>query len=368
MLPNNATTNAALIGTKQDWGSDSSEYTYSFSDEITPRPSASEKFKEQQNQRSAQMQPPPNVTTAAAVATPSHGKIGEPSPKEGKTILLDDRPGNLPKGAKETERKDEKATQQAAKSQKTAASSKEKRSNENVMTSLLSNRSGDAQRIAIYFLFFLSLLHLLFVILSTTLSQLDQSMGGCYTFWGYKADCDTVRYTLRTSLFECAKLKSSLQVGAAFSIPAILLSAAVTVIAWRMACSVRQAMRVRQRQGQYQVMTQEEQPVDQEMAPQRNSSAIVARDPRQNKQHTKRQESSPPLIEGGPIKWLAVILMVTSIACELIAWSMVALIYTTRPCEDTSLPRTTVYGAGFGIGVTAFLIHIILLGVLLLFV
>ncbi|KAF8275620.1 hypothetical protein TcYC6_0014720 [Trypanosoma cruzi] len=85
-----------------------------------------------------------------------------------------------------------------------------------------------------------------FMILSTTLSQLDVVGGGCYTFWGFKSSCDTVSYTNRTQLLSCKGYIRPLQTGAAFSIFSIFLMTAALFLAsgcsWAAAPSTERAV------------------------------------------------------------------------------------------------------------------------------
>lgn len=66
----------------------------------------------------------------------------------------------------------------------------------------------------------------LFVFIATPISQLDSiSSAGCYTLFGYKADCSSSHYNARgTSAFGCVARRDSMNSGAAFAIISIFVT------------------------------------------------------------------------------------------------------------------------------------------------
>lgn len=198
----------------------------------------------------------------------------------------------------------------------------------------------DSQRVTVYVFLVVSLLHLLFVILSCVLSQVDMQGGGCYTYWGFKAKCDDVSYTRRTALIkDCGQLRSSLQTGAAFSIMSILTSTAMVVVAWMMCGRLRYANYVARRQHRYQNV---------------DASAAEA-----DEGHGEGGAKAPAF-NPGQLKLVTIILVAISLVFELIAWAVIAGVNTQRYCDDLyNFSTLGTYGVGFGLGLTAWIIEIL---------
>ncbi|KAH9600396.1 Amastin surface glycoprotein [Trypanosoma melophagium] len=183
--------------------------------------------------------------------------------------------------------------------------------------------------------FIVSFVNWFFMILATALSQLDVVGGACYTYWGYKAACDTVSYTIRTELIACSKIKQRLQAGAAFSILAVLLMS--TLLFFNLKALM--IYRVESRKRKYAVNgTSNGEEVNQQEQKQQLSSMVVS-----------------------PLKWYIVGVSGAALICELICWCMTVSIYASRYCEDPLLPRSTAYGVGFGLLLTAWIVKIIAL-------
>jgi hypothetical protein len=199
----------------------------------------------------------------------------------------------------------------------------------------------DSQRVAIYVFFLVSLVHLLFVILSCTLSQIDMQGGSCFTYWGYKNDCDAVSYTNRTSLIHsCGQLRSSLQTGAAFSIMSILTSTATVVVGWMMCGRLRHASYVACHQNRY-----------------RN---VDAGSLGTNATRGDGNGNQEPTFHPGNLKLATIIIVAISLALELIAWAVVAGINTQHYCNEIYNWSTSgTYGVGFGLGLTAWIMEIL---------
>lgn len=223
----------------------------------------------------------------------------------------------------------------------------------------------ETQRVVVYGFFCFACVHLLFVILSCPLSQLDISGGACYTYWGYKEDCDTVSYTNRTQMISnCGALRSSLEAGAAFSIFSILLSAGTALVAWIVCCRLRRVDRMRRLGEEYNhfEMVVGELP----MPP----PSLQHSQGQQMQQSSSRGDAARSvLFVAGKAKLVGIILMSISLLTELICWAIVAGIQARHLCSDAELWKTTVaYGVGFGLSVTAWLCEIIALVVFIIFV
>nr|ACS87874.1 a-amastin [Angomonas deanei] len=197
----------------------------------------------------------------------------------------------------------------------------------------------DSQRVTIYVFFCVAFIHLLFIILSCTLSQIDVQGGGCYTFWGYKANCDDVSYTIRTSLIKnCGQLRSTLQTGAAFSIMSILTSTGIFFLAWMLCGRLRHANYIARHQKRYQNV----------------DGASMGNDGEGNNKNTEQT------FNAGQLKLVTIIVVAISLAFELIAWAVIAGIDTQHYCDDVyHLSTTGTYGVGFGLGLTAWILEII---------
>nr|CCC95440.1 unnamed protein product [Trypanosoma congolense IL3000] len=162
-------------------------------------------------------------------------------------------------------------------------------------------------------------LNIFFAILGTALSQLDVIGGACYTFWGYKRNCDSVSYTIRTQLLTCTPTRTRLQVGAAFSIISIFLVAGILCF------YIREAV--------IKYMT-------------RSTGSLP-----QAQQYGSVQGRGAPLKEIilARKKWIIVGLAALVILCEVISWAMTVSIYISRFCEGAAQPRDNAYGPGFAL-------------------
>ncbi|KAF5215025.1 hypothetical protein ECC02_012332 [Trypanosoma cruzi] len=171
-----------------------------------------------------------------------------------------------------------------------------------------------------------------FMILATTLSQLDVVGGGCYTFWGFKSSCDTVSYTNRTQLLSCKGYIRPLQTGAAFSIFSILLMTAALFFNFKVLVGCRAEHRTR---GDARTSTNESEQRDQQQ---------------------RRDLVVPPFS-----KWRIVGLSTLALFCELVCWAMIVSVYASRHCEDKTMPRSTAYGVGFGLMMTGWTVEVVAL-------
>ncbi|EPY25617.1 hypothetical protein STCU_06626 [Strigomonas culicis] len=245
----------------------------------------------------------------------------------------------------------------------------------------------DVQRIGIHTTFFFALFHFLFVLLNCTLSQLDIRGGGCLTYWGFKADCDTTSYTVRSQLLTDSAIKNYLRTGAAFSIFSVLLSAATVGLSWLLCCKLRAVIRAGRRvhlERQRQRAQQQGAALTDLQAQENNA------DERAEPTEEEKASRSVPQFVPGQLKWTTVWVVGASVVCELIAWAVVATLYATRktvlittskdlyyldPTSNTSVylgitssDRNVTFGVGFGLGITAWVFEIIVLVLLTLFV
>jgi hypothetical protein len=76
-------------------------------------------------------------------------------------------------------------------------------------------------RMAVYMgILFLSTV---FVVVSIPTSQLDMAGKSCFTYWGFKDDCDSATYTYTRPVYPCSEIRSHLGAGAAFSIITLVI-------------------------------------------------------------------------------------------------------------------------------------------------
>lgn len=193
--------------------------------------------------------------------------------------------------------------------------------NEGFFKSLITITPVKQRRFFLLFTFYVCTIDLLFSILSTPLSQLDEAGGGCFTFWGYKSQCDNVSYTYRPNTMPCSDYSGRLQMGAAFSILNILVVTALAFALWRVVSDFRNSDR-RIRKRYLRLRTGED------------------------------DEPEKNLITLGRMKFILVGLVAASFLFQLIAFSMTAMLYGSRPCQEASERRTTAYGCGFGLLLT----------------
>ncbi|ORC89803.1 putative amastin [Trypanosoma theileri] len=169
--------------------------------------------------------------------------------------------------------------------------------------------SAEETNKGILVMFLVTMMSFVLTIVSYPLSQVDVTGGSCYTYWGYKENCDSITYTNRTAYIECSPIQSRLNVGAAFASMSLILHFAAL-------------------------------------------GCIIA------------------LMKKSDLRLLRI---VTAGICgvifffQLIAWAAIAGIYTSRYCENTTLPRTTTYGVGFGMQLTSWFLLMIDMAVSVLF-
>ncbi|RNE97310.1 putative amastin [Trypanosoma rangeli] len=130
-------------------------------------------------------------------------------------------------------------------------------------------------------------------VVGAPLSQVDVVGGACYTYWGYKEDCDSPIYTNRTSLITCEPVRKRLQVGAALSLMTIIVLFAVVC------CGL-----------------------------------------------LLRQDLSK-------LRLFVLLLLFIAFVFQMISWAAVTSIFESRYCEDARLPRRTAYGVAFGMTLTS---------------
>lgn len=63
-------------------------------------------------------------------------------------------------------------------------------------------------------------------------SQIDEVGGGCYTYWGYKANCDSATYTYAVGALPCGPTRRRLRASAAFSIISLFFLLAAFIAAY----------------------------------------------------------------------------------------------------------------------------------------
>ncbi|RNF00120.1 putative amastin [Trypanosoma conorhini] len=151
---------------------------------------------------------------------------------------------------------------------------------------------------------------LVLTVIGAPLSQVDVVDGGCYTYWGYKEDCDSLIYTNHTAFLVCDPVRRRLQVGAAFSMMTVFLLFVALVC-----CGL---------------LLRHELP---------------------------------------QLRLFTLLLLAIALVFQMISWAVVASIFGSRYCEDASLPRRTAYGVAFGLSLTSWLLVVVggVAGVLLHF-
>lgn len=169
-------------------------------------------------------------------------------------------------------------------------------------------------RVALYF--FLLILCTVFMVVAIPTSQIDLKEGGCYTYWGYKVNCDSFTYTTPTALLDCKQLRTSMKAAAGFSI--ITLTTQLTAL---MMCII----------------------------------VIFC------------FSSGAPKVSFSLRRFIAFVSLFGWIM-QLISWALVAGVYVGRFCESEAaaqLPRETAYGVGFGLCVTSWLVYLIAIIILI---
>lgn len=157
-------------------------------------------------------------------------------------------------------------------------------------------------RMSLYFgiLFF----SLLFTIVSIPTSQMDGLNRSCYTYWGYKENCDKAAYTTPASLYStCPAMKGRMMAGAAFAMMALIFySTAFCTTLVVIFCLQQSPHRVTAR-----------------------SRLIIG------------------FLGGG------------AALLQMIAWIMVANMETVAHCGDTG---DLAYGVGFGLSLTSWMLNL----------
>eukprot|EP00796_Vickermania_ingenoplastis_P008272 gene8273-5791_t len=188
------------------------------------------------------------------------------------------------------------------------------------------------QRLFIRLFFYYVLVGLFFLILQCPLSQLDEAGGGCYTYWGYKKACDTVSYTYRPNTMPCVAYAARLQIGAAFSIINIILFVGLGLLSWKLASDARR----------------------EDKRYEKNYERVASTADASNAPAKK-------LVRLGMRKWVMTGMLGASFVFQLISFSVIASLYSSRPCQDKAAVRTTAYGTGFGLLLTSWCLSLMAL-------
>lgn len=187
---------------------------------------------------------------------------------------------------------------------------------------------------------FYTFVGLLFSILSSPLSQLDQVNGACYTFWGFKDTCSSQSYTYRLATLPCTDYVVRLQVGSAFSIVNIVCMAGLTVIAFQQLSSVR---RIRTLARKRLLRSKAKGAPERGVSPGGEEVALT----------------QPPVLEMKNWRYVVLGLLFAAFVCQLICVIVVVLLFSDRPCQNKLLVRTTAYGSGFGLLIVAWALTIL---------
>lgn len=179
----------------------------------------------------------------------------------------------------------------------------------------------------IFFIYLL--LGVLFSILGSALSQLDEAGGGCYTFWGFKQNCDTESYTYRPATLPCQKYSTRLQVGAAFSILNILGMAAAVVIVYQQLSGVRRMHALTHKRNLCSKSS-----VESEKNPSLPIGEVLL---------------SPPVLKLGNLRYAILGVVGACFIFQLICIIVIITLFSERPCQSQEVLRTTAYGSGFGL-------------------
>lgn len=146
----------------------------------------------------------------------------------------------------------------------------------------------------------------------------------CYTYWGYKEDCDAAPYTLPVSLMWCTAIKSRLQAGAAFSIISLVIYLVLFLMTAVVMCCLTESPRIRE------------------------------------KNRRKNTKS----------RWIIGIVGVVCVITHVICWACIAGIHSSNFCagEHPEVHDPTVvaihddykaFGVGFGLSLTAWCLHVL---------
>ncbi|KPA85346.1 amastin-like protein [Leptomonas pyrrhocoris] len=157
-------------------------------------------------------------------------------------------------------------------------------------------------RMAVYLgVLFLSIV---FLIVSIPTSQLDMIGKSCFTYWGFKSDCDVARYTYTRPMYPCGAIRTRLGAGAAFSIITLMIyvvNLTATVIA---ICCLK---------------------------------------------HSPHKISLTSRVVVGAVGLITVV-------TQLISWAVIAGIHSSHYCLPASF---LAYGVGFGLNVTSWILNLL---------
>ncbi|GET90061.1 amastin-like protein [Leishmania tarentolae] len=162
-------------------------------------------------------------------------------------------------------------------------------------------------RVSVYFVLLFA--SLVLVVLSICTSQLDIVGAACFTYWGYKDNCDNTTYSIIRPFYPTASIRGHLGVGAAFSVITLIVYLVNFVFAVIVVCCLSTAP--------YTISF--------------NSRIILG------------------------------VLGCVGVITQLISWAVVARIYNAGYYTAGEL----TYGAGFGFNLSSWVLN--LLGVVLLF-
>ncbi|KPI88838.1 amastin-like protein [Leptomonas seymouri] len=157
-------------------------------------------------------------------------------------------------------------------------------------------------RMAIYLA--ILFLCLFFTIVSIPTSQLDLSWSQCYTYWGFKDDCNTVIYSILRPMLKCDPIRRHLGAGAAFSIITLTL---------------------------YMVNF---------------TAATVAVFCLKHSPHKISRRSRVVVASIGAV----------TVVTQLISWAVIASIQSSQFCV---FDDTLVYGVGFGLNLTSWVLNVV---------
>lgn len=146
----------------------------------------------------------------------------------------------------------------------------------------------------------------LFVVVATPISMFDSGFRSCFTLWGFKPDCHKTHYVARgISAFGCGQRRNNMNGGAAFAIVSIVMTLITLIFGILIIVNVK------------------------------------------------------------CVRMIPLVLCVLSCITILISWACVAGVYSISMCNGSGsfLPgafkRYIVYGAGFGLMVTAWVLQVL---------
>ncbi|CAD2218896.1 hypothetical protein AGDE_08774 [Angomonas deanei] len=228
----------------------------------------------------------------------------------------------------------------------------------------------DVQRVGIHFMVVFSFFHFLFVLLACVLSQIDVNGGGCFTYWGYKEECDNTSYTTRPDLFADKTAKNNFRAAAAFSIFSILLGVLLIGASWLLCCRLRRAIRIAKRKAVNHAQAKSKGGKSHysrlDDIPNEDVAELTAKEEGEGEGGAHVQ----PVFAVGLIKWITVAIMSGGCLCGLICWAIMAGTYSSRAHSVQILlgkgavvageKRDTSYGVGFGLQLTSWLLELIM--------